>query len=66
MDESNKGKRKVKGNNIMMNLGLAYFMPYDSFTYHELLYAIALRISLQGFVVRAIKEKKKEKDKLKY
>lgn len=38
-----KTKTMVESNNVMLNKGLAYFMPYESFTYLELLIAIAMR-----------------------
>lgn len=41
--KSNREKSKGGGNNIILDLGLAYFMSFKSFTYLEILYAITMR-----------------------
>lgn len=61
-----KGKMMTLGNNFMLYLGLAYFIPYESFTYPELLSSITLRHSPQGYIIRAYKEQKKGEEELNY
>lgn len=61
-----KGKMIVTSTNIMLDLGLAYFVPYESFTCLELLTAITLRHSLEGYIIRAYKEQKKGDKELDY
>lgn len=65
-DGADRGKKKARENNVMLDQGLAYFMPYELFTYPEILNAIALRHNPQGFMIRAYKEQKKDEDESKY
>lgn len=63
-----KGKMKTtsKGSIVMLNEGLAYFMPYDSFTFLELVTTIALRHKPQSYNVKAYKEQKKGQEESDY
>jgi len=61
-----RGKKKVGGNNIMLNQGMVYFVAYESFTCPELLTTISLRHITQGYMIRVYKEQKNGKDESKY
>lgn len=50
----------------MLYLGLAYFIPFESFAYPKLLYVITLRANLQGYLVRAYKDQNKGEDDSQY
>lgn len=43
LDDVGREKNKEGGNNIMLDQGLEYFMPYESFAYPYLPTTIALR-----------------------
>lgn len=52
-----KGKSLAESKrDIMIDQGLAYYVPYESFTYPKLLYAITLRHNMQGYEIRAFEE----------
>lgn len=63
---SGLGKIKADGNNPMLDLGLGYFMSFDSFPYPKLLYEMSLRMSLYGYQVSGYKEHKKDEDPSQY
>lgn len=50
----------------MLDQGLTYFMPYESFTFPELLVSIALRHNPQGYIIKAYKEQNKGEEESKY
>lgn len=54
------------GNNIMLDLGLIYFVSFESFNYPKLLYVITMRTSLQRVLMRAYKDQKKGGDDSQY
>lgn len=60
------GKTKSTGNYMMINQGVASFVPYESFTFLELLTAIALSHILQGYIIKEYKEKNKGEEESKY
>lgn len=50
----------------MLDQGLAYYMPYESFNFLELLFSIALRHSPQVYEVKSYKEQKEGESDSKY
>lgn len=46
----------IGGANPIVNLRLVYFIPYESFSFLELLYHMVLRMNQQGYKVDAYKK----------
>lgn len=61
-----KDKMRLVGNNIMLDQGLAYFVPYNSFTCPKLLITIAMRHNPQGYIIKEYKEKKEGEEESEY
>lgn len=52
-----KGKSLVHSKrDIMIDQGLAYFVPYESFTYPKLLYSMAYKHNQQGYEIGIFKD----------
>lgn len=50
----------------MIIQGMAYFVPFESFTCPKLLTSITLRHILQSYIIRTFKEKNKVKEDFEY